>query len=736
MKFKFGSIEIPPKTEGLKADSNFVKTEQFTRVPLTDEEQLLSIKKLAEKYGLTPSGAFHMKERGYRRTENPNFISKKTQTKEKNEEIKNFFNEVTPLEIDSIETIFGNINNQEKIKDLLVIYNKYKTATNLIPSESVSTKKFKLLNGQEVSFGDLIFLDKILKNKIFRNNEGVLMFFSNKENKFIPFKQTEFWGNNDSFTFKEVISSKSDTSRNFSLEKFAPQIFKMGIFKEEDFGRRSVGTNQYEMYGPHERKLTPSNPYAFLSNEDVSAKYYIGREKFNGTDKKIDHNNVSVSLLDNKTGVVVDDSNGKKNILYTFPLINIEEYNKQKEEILRKRKEDGKSTDININDYITKKAELNEYKITDYVSKKLKESDMDYTNRIYKLSDTSYVLGNFRSFMSETGLAANNYSWREQLILSDALTEVGNKDKIVNLGRNFGKDGIRTFLSIEQGGKEMSDKILTLGEKLSESGASILFKTYGEMIDATDEVEDILKDNLKEKVTPEIISNAKESLLINGKNLLDKYGEKAKVCEGSVCEDIGKELEERLSLAKKSVFAFSAACKILAEKGEFSFEDFQKAKLSYDQSPLVEKMKEKIIKMHQENTKQYPDKLRDLWRGTLKDGLEKENPNQLVVSASYEDEVVSAMRVIKREDGSWYGASFNVNPTIQGGRIGSELLKEVLKDLAKDKPFVADCYSKNPMLETYLNKFGFKITKEVENYHDTGELVYEITLLPEEKKEI
>ncbi len=302
--------------------------------------------------------------------------------------------------------------------------------------------------------------------------------------------------------------------------------------------------------------------------------------------------------------------------------------------------------------------------------------------------------------------------------------------KFVN---TFAENGIKTFLSCanEIG---MGDKILTLGEKLPEASARILFKTYGDIIDASEEVGNILTNNLKGKVTTEMIEKAKESLLLNGKNLLDKYAEKSKTCEGSICEDIGRELEERLSLAKKSIFAFSATCKVLVENGEFSFEDFGKAKLSYDQSPIPEEMADMIIKMHYENTKQYPDKLKNEWRGTLKDGLENPDPNQLIVSASYEDEIVSAMRVIKREDGSWYGASFNVNPTIQGGRIGSELLKEVLKDLSKDKPFVADCYSKNPMLKTYLDKFGFKITKEIEDYQSTGELVYEITLFPEDKK--
>jgi hypothetical protein len=306
--------------------------------------------------------------------------------------------------------------------------------------------------------------------------------------------------------------------------------------------------------------------------------------------------------------------------------------------------------------------------------------------------------------------------------------------KVESFSKKYSFDGLRTFLSIEHGGKEMGDKIITLGEKLPQESAKVLFHTYSQMIDATEEISTLLKENLKENASPEIIEQSKESLLIAGKDLLEKYADKASVCVDTECDTLGKELVERLTLAKSSVFAFSYACKTLVENGEFSFEDFKKAKLSYDTSPLPEKMKQDIVAMHQENTKQYPETLRDTWRKTLADGLEKENPNQMIVSVSYDDDVVSAMRILKQADDSWYGASFNVNPTIQGSRIGTELLKKVIQDLAKDKPFVADCYSKNPMLETYINKFGFQITNEIPNYENTGELVYKITLFPEVKE--
>ncbi len=324
----------------------------------------------------------------------------------------------------------------------------------------------------------------------------------------------------------------------------------------------------------------------------------------------------------------------------------------------------------------------------------------------------------------------------EQFFFLEYIKRTSCKDaqKVKEISKMHKTNFFKTFLSIEHGGKEMGEKILTLGEKLPETSAKALFHTYSEIINATDEVGTLLKENLGDKATPELITETKESLLVTGKDLLRTYGDKTELCEGLDCDALGKELEERLALAKSSVFAFSYACKTLASKGEFSFEDFKKAKLAYDKSPLPEKMKQDIIAMHQENTKQYPEKLRDAWRTTLRDGLENENPNQLIVSVSHEDDIVSAMRVIKQGDGSWYGASFNVNPTIQGSRIGTELLKKVIEDLAKDRPFVADCYSGNPMLNTYIEKFGFVITQEIPNYHNTGELVYQITLYPKKEE--
>lgn len=125
-------------------------------------------------------------------------------------------------------------------------------------------------------------------------------------------------------------------------------------------------------------------------------------------------------MLDDHTVAITDKINGRKKILYTFPLIDKKTYEKKKQEVLLKQIHE-KDNKLRVNDYIVvNKSEINlmQYSTVNYIRKSNNESEREYARRISNLSDITYVLGNFRSFISETGLAANNYLWKEQLILA------------------------------------------------------------------------------------------------------------------------------------------------------------------------------------------------------------------------------------------------------------------------------------------------------------------------------
>lgn len=640
----------------------------------------------------------------------------------KKEEQKILREKIQPIEVSSIATILINPDEQEIIKktvDEYVILLKY---------DNLKTEKsFKLKNGKEISLGDLIVLDKLVRKRVFRDENDQLMMFDKNEDKFIPFNPHNFFEENKSFVFKDnlkdidIKNSRAKYSVT-ALESLAPQVFKLGIFKDKDFDKRVAGSISYEINGPHERSISETSPYAFLSNSETSGKYYIGRERFIGTDKKINHETVKVSLLDNNTGVITDIINGRKIILYTFPLLSKEQYEKKKEEFIQRKINQNKIFNRRrINDFITTNASLKEYSTLDYVSKNSNESDKDYTERVSKLSDISYVLGNFRSFMSETGLAANNYSWKEQLILADALTSVEDEEKIKRFGKEFGKNGLRTFLSIEQVGKEegekMGDKILNLGEKLPEDVAQKVFAKYGEIIDVADNTHKTLEDILpKESIGnfQKEINEIKESMLNRAKDLLCAFYDK----KDNNVEQLLKDLERY----KSEILLYADTYKKLKDSGKgIKLEDIKNTEITV----LSQEEKEKIAK--------------NLWditranRPFIKEGTEEmisreknfnltiENKNSNFYVLKHKNEIVAFCSVTPDENNDLYLESLNTESEVKGSQIGGAFLPVILERMKNlGKNIYGHVHVLNSGTLPYYERLGFKIQEIKEG----GELKY------------
>ncbi len=297
-------------------------------------------------------------------------------------------------------------------------------------------------------------------------------------------------------------------------------------------------------------------------------------------------------------------------------------------------------------------------------------------------------------------------------------------EQIKALAHNYGTEGVQSFLALAHGDEQTGKHILTISEKLPKPAVEKIFSTYAAIVEAVDGVTEILQD--QPDSTLERIKDVKLHLYTQGVRLLREYGAAAKECVDETCQDIGRELAQRLALAKSSVFAMGAVTRQLVKEESFDFEKFSQLELVQETPPLSDNFAEQIRTMHQSNTEQYPEKLKEYWRGTLAEALASENPEQKFVYVKMGEDVLAVMRVID-DGGAWYGASFNVNPTIQGSRVGSELLKKVIADMGSQKPFVADVYAENPMLQNYLDTFGFEITKTTEDYHGTGATVHEIT---------
>lgn len=694
------------------------------RVSLTEEEKKLTGRELAEKYNLTDDSGYLMKRVGSRSVANPNYISSNELKALKMQDNINFLKETTPIEIQSIESSIGNEDEQRKVKEVINLFEKYKYNSIKIDRNDIYNKRFKLLNGQELTFGDFMVLDKAIKSKMFRNQDGVLMVFDNDENKFIPFKRSSFLTKRGGLKYKKIEDTIDDSRhRVYSLESLAPNIFKTNLFNEKDFDFNVAGSPSFEIYGPHERKLKQETPNVFLSNSDTSAKYYIGRDKFSGKDKKINYETVKISLLDDNTGVVTDIINGRKIILYTFPLISKEEYENKKEEIKNRRIIENKTKNINANDYITKTATLKEYSITDYIFKNENESDKDYIEKISRLSDTSYVLGNFKSFMSDTGLAANNYSWREQLVLADTLTSIESKDKIINFGKIFKKNGMRTFLSIEQGGKEMGDKIIELGDKLPEKIAQKVFAKYGEIIDNVSKITEFTRTNFTKEIetNPELIKKIEETLYIKGKQLLSQTYDDINSKREINYEDIGKQLDR---INADTITTFAIFKQALKNGEKLPIESIEGSVFSKKEATDInENQQSEMLELYESNWKNHPDHdFVESLKIYFKTAFAPEDNKQKNYFYTFEKDnnIRAFVRFEKQKNKSFYASALNVDEASKNFGLGEAMMDEALTREAKEHVLHASCRKDNPSNMRYFEKGfisqGFKKTNETEEF--------------------
>lgn len=723
--------EIPLSEEELKTTYHTKKTKKYlSRIPLSEEELKMSNIDLAKKYGLDYHIARIARENKYRSVRNPDFVSKKSIQQETKKEAIDLLEQVTQVNIASIETAIGNQKEQEEIKKIVGIYDKYKYYTQYIGNEKINSKKFRLLNGQELSFGDFVILNRMIDLKMFRNNDGVLMMFDETKNDFVKFRQSDLLSrsNSSSVIFKSNVNEdkkKGKQSRIIkSIESFAPAIFKLGFFKEEDFGKRNAGTSTYDTFGPHERTISKSKPNVALSNSVNRCAYYIGREKFVGTNKEINHETVRVSILDDNTGVITDVVNGRKMILYTFPLITKEWYEKKKDEIIKNRLLQNKNIDKKIiGDSMTKKASLKDYSILDYVHKKNNESDVEYLERISRLSDTSYVLGSFKKFMSEAGLAANNFSWKEQLLLADVLTKVDQRNKINSFGKNFGKNGIRTFLSIEQGEDKMGDKIIGLGETLPEDIAKKVFAKYGEIIDNVSKITEFTRTNFNKEIDakPELIKKIEEILYIKGEQLLSKIYDDVNSKKEINYEGIEKQLD-RINADTITTFAIFKQAVKNGEK--LPIESIEGSVFSKKEAvDISDNQQNEMLELYESNWKNHRDRnFVESLKSYFKTAFVPEDNKKKNYFYTFEKDnnIRAFVRFEKQNDASFYASALNVDEASKNFGLGEAMMDEALTREAKEHILHASCRKDNPSNMRYFEKGfisrGFKKTNETEEF--------------------
>lgn len=710
---------------------------RFFQIPLSEEEKNMKRSELAKKLGIGLIAVDYAKTKGYYTKKNKEYVFSKNGDRfyqERRNSTTEYINSPTTTRIKSLESILGNDEEkkeiEQQVKDFKNINN---VASHWLSQKDRMNKKFKLTNGQEVLIGDLTILNLFSKFNVSRDQNGKLQIFDPKTNTYKSFNMTDVTKSvKRPFLFNDVEISKDKENNIIKAyptsmaywKKISPNVIRQGILREEDFPIRPANSGSYELSGAHERKITNTKPQIYFSNENGSAQYYLGRNKFIGTEKKINHDKVSVLLLDNNTAGVVENIHGKKEILFTFPLISKNEYKSKREVVVNKLEAKGRDTnEKNIGAQILvggeeMKERVKEYSITNYIKQKQNESPTQYAERISRLSDVGYTLGQFREFMAEAGVGAQNFKWEEQLVLADAFTSVENKETILDFAQKFGENGLRTFLSVEHGGRPMGNKIIEVGNNLNGNTAKEVFSKYGEIVDSAKSVgEEIQNLFINKNLPQDKIDKIKEQLLERAKNLLIS-------CADNKKNEIG--VTEELERIKKDIMITGMAFKELYKNGDsVALEDIEG--MSFESSKtqdLSAKDKVEMTKIYElsrpvvtfENAKHIKILLDE-----FKANLEKENT--FIYNVKVNDKIMAFATFYQTNPDTLHVGGLSFHPDVKNPAVGVAVMDSMLKDLGKYN-IEAEVHSKNQILAMYTKRFGFKITKELPNLDGSGELYY------------
>lgn len=609
------------------------------------------------------------------------------------------------------------------------------------PGVSGSTKSYALSATNYIMSFYKGHITETLKHADLNNIESY-----DRTGKFIKFlfylgKQAEGWGFSERVfeDMKQILGqvSQPEPNKNYLLTKFAEGALKELAGEE---GKKSVGQPwfpiQKNQYGGvyEDGYLHVSDPADFntlvrkidtveaafkstFSEQDTKRMAEIAEEIAELTNKvnalsDFPNDDAKASLMIDKIDALDDERNDL--IVKNNPDILLD---------LRKKQQDTQAIQTLISKNLV---------TPDSLANTVPGVPKDQIQKLY--SDYVFMLDSTMREVLKTEFNRDLFSLSiaEQLYFLNYLKTITVKDaeKIKTFCGTYGIDGLRVFLSTAHGGSNMADNIFILGNKLPEQSTKILFGKYAEIIDEASRVSENLKVLLGENMSPGIVSSVQEHLLVRGKELLAKYAEQADVCRDIECQDLGRKLEEKLADLKASLLLFAGACKTLAEKGEFDFEDFKNVSLDLEKGMLSDDTKTEMKKIFLANREQYSPTLLKEVATDFEQNLSDPKEHQLYYILRYKNEITAFMRLDEQADGSVYGASFNVRPELRGSAIGTELLKEIIEKESASRPFRAICYEKNPMLKRYVSDFGFEIVGTLTDYHGTGETFFEMLRKP------
>lgn len=343
------------------------------------------------------------------------------------------------------------------------------------------------------------------------------------------------------------------------------------------------------------------------------------------------------------------------------------------------------------------------------------------------------LLFEFRAFINpeirssiekEFGIDLKEIPLKEQIYFLTSITNRTNKTirPVQDFTRKFKGVGLRTFLSIEQGGKEMGDKIIALGDRLPKDIAQKVFAKYGEIIDNVDKITEFTRTNFTKEIetSPELVKKIEETLYIKGKQLLSQTYEDINNKKEVDYEDIGKQLD-RINADTITTFAIFKQAVKNGEK--LPIESIEGAVFSKkDASSITPIEREEMSLLYDRNYKDHEDrdfinKVKDYFKTAF---IPEGNQTKNYFYTFEKDQRIRAfVRFEKQEDKSLYASALNVDDASKNFGLGEAMMDEALSREAKENILHATCLISNPSNMRYFEK-GF-VSEHFKMVNDTNQ---------------
>ncbi|MFA5131513.1 MAG: GNAT family N-acetyltransferase [Patescibacteria group bacterium] len=583
------------------------------------------------------------------------------------------------------------------------------------------SSQLKLDDGNNISLAELYYLQKFKEIDLRRNEKGNLEYTDPKNgqtNDFAFKKSRELFNRRITFVADGKKYSFEGTPTIF-IKKFLPTIDSLNLFKNEDLKTRPTDSESAAVSFSHDRKFGGSNPYVNISGENNKlVRYYIGRNKITGTDKEITPDIKAVELAKDLMGIT-ETSHGREKILYTFNKLSEPEYKDfsfaDKRDVFRTIPAEHM------------KERIKPYHVSDHFPKRPQESVEEYADRLSNLNDVNFVHNRFRSLFLETKTPIRELSWSEQILIANYTSEIKDEQKLKEFVGRYGIDGLKTFLAMERG-NNLGEKIieLGLGNRIAPEKASAVFSAISKINElTTQKINDLIPLFFKSgtSVEDDTVNGLRQVLLQKSAKIIEELADNKNKNFDALLHNLNNNKSEITILA-------GLLESIKKYQKEFNIESARDLSLQVNDygEGINEKDKKEVLEMAEANWNNFGnDKMAKVALSGLEEALENDK-NQRAYILKFKDEAIGFVRFEKTDRSTVYAGSFNVSKDLRGLAIGNDLMEKALMREGDDNVLEATASIKIPAGCSYVEKIGFVANGIIENYHQTGESLYNIKL--------